>query len=42
VNLPKWAIWIIGAVIVVVVCVLLKVNLSIGSNGIHFTQGLVH
>ena len=41
-KLPNWAIWIIGAVIVVVVCVLLKVNLSVGSNGIHFTQGLIN
>jgi hypothetical protein len=41
-NLPRWAIWIIGAVIVVVICVLLKVNFQIGSEGIHFTQGLIH
>ena len=41
-NLPKWAWYVIAAVIVCVVVVLLKVNFSIGSNGIHFTQGLVH
>lgn len=41
-SIPRWAWWIIGVVIVLVVVVLLKVNFSIGSNGIHFTQGLVH
>lgn len=41
-NIPKWAwtiIWIVG---VLIVLVLLKVNISIGSEGFHLTQGLVH
>ncbi len=40
-NIPKWAWTLIGAMLVIVVCVVLKINLSVGSEGIHFTQGLV-
>ncbi len=42
INIPRWVWFIIGVVLVIVVCVLLKVNLSVGSNGIHATQDLVH
>jgi len=41
-SLPKWVWWVIGVVIICIVVVILKVNFSIGSEGIHFTQGLVH
>ncbi len=40
-NLPKWSLWIIGVMLVIVVCVLLKVNFNIGSQGIHVTQELI-
>lgn len=40
-NIPRWCWWIIGVMIVIVVCVLLRFNMSIGSEGIHITQGLV-
>lgn len=41
-NIPRWCWWIIGLMLVIVLCVLLKINFSVGSDGIHFTQGLVH
>ena len=40
-GLPRWAWWIIGAAVVLIIAVVLKVNFSIGSDGIHLTQGLV-
>lgn len=40
-NLPKWAWWIIGAVVVLIVLVLFKVNINAGSGGFSITQGLV-
>jgi hypothetical protein len=40
-NLPRWAWWVIGWCIVLVVVVLLKVNMTLGSNGFTVTQGLV-
>ena len=39
-NTLLW--WIVGIAIVLIVLALLKVNLQIGSNGIHITQDLVH
>jgi bacteriorhodopsin len=39
--LPRWVWWIIGAVIVLVIVVLLKVNIHRGSNGAGITQDLV-
>lgn len=41
-NMPKWCWGVMWTVIIIVVCVLLKFNFSIGSNGIHATQGIVH
>jgi hypothetical protein len=41
-NIPRWCWWIISVVIVLIVFVLLKVNVQIGINGFHLTQGLVH
>jgi len=40
-NIPKFAWFIIWAVIVLVVLVVLKVNFHAGSEGIGITQGLV-
>lgn len=40
-NIPKWAWMIIGLMLVIVVCVILKVNISVGNQGIHITQDLV-
>jgi len=40
-NIPKWAWTIIWIMLIIVVCVLLKFNISVGSDGIHATQGLV-
>ena len=41
-NLPKWAWYIIGAVVVLVILVVLKVNINLGHGGFSITQGLVH
>ncbi len=41
-NLPRWVWFIIWIVIVLVVCVLLKVNIHLGSEGFGVTQGIVH
>ena len=40
-RLPKLAWWIIGIIIVLVIVVLLKVDISVGSGGLHITQGIV-
>ena len=40
-NIPWWFWWIIGVMLVIVVCVVLKFNISVGSQGIHATQDLV-
>jgi hypothetical protein len=40
-NLPKWAWTVIGIVVVLVILVILKVNITAGSNGFSITQGLV-
>ena len=40
-RMPHWFFWILGVMIIIVVCVLLKFNISVGSDGIHATQGLV-
>jgi bacteriorhodopsin len=40
-SLPRWAWWIIGAVIVLVVLVVFKFDFHAGPGGISVTQGLV-
>jgi hypothetical protein len=40
-NIPKWCWTILAVMLIIVVCVLLKFNVSVGSNGIHATQDLV-
>lgn len=40
-NIPKWCWWILGVMLVIVVCVLLKFNISVGASGIHATQDLI-
>ena len=39
---PRWAWFIICVAVTLIVLVLLKVNVSIGAQGFHVTQGLVH
>jgi len=41
-NIPKFVWWIIGAVLVLVVLVIFKVDISAGSGGFSISQGLVH
>jgi hypothetical protein len=41
-NIPRWLWYIIWICIALVVLVVLKVNIQIGSSGIGITQGLVH
>jgi hypothetical protein len=41
INFPNWMWWLIGAMIVVILCVVCKLNFNVGYEGIHFTQGLV-
>ena len=40
--MPGWGKFILWCVVILIVLVLLKVNLNIGSNGFSITQGLVH
>jgi bacteriorhodopsin len=40
-NLPKWAWWMIGVAVILIIAAVLKIDFSIGAGGIHFTQGLV-
>ena len=40
-QLPRWAWWVIGCCVVLIVVVLLKVNMTLGSGGFSITQGLV-
>ena len=40
-NLPNWAWYIISIVVVLIVLVICKVNVSVGTSGLHITQGLV-
>lgn len=40
-NLPKFVWWIVGAVIVLIILVLLKLNIQLGSDGFSISQGLV-
>jgi hypothetical protein len=41
-NFPNWVWWILGIVVIIIVCVVLKIDLNIGSHGLHITQGLVN
>jgi t-SNARE complex subunit (syntaxin) len=41
-NMPKWAWFIVWVVIVLIVLVVFKVNVNLGSNGFSITQGIVH
>lgn len=41
-RLPRFVWWIIGAVIVLIILVLLRVNIQLGSGGFSITQDLVH
>jgi len=40
-NLPNWFWWIIAVVVILILLVVLKMDISIGSGGLHITQGLV-
>ncbi len=40
-KFPNWVWWILGVMLLIIVCVVCKFNMSIGSEGIHITQGLV-
>jgi bacteriorhodopsin len=40
VNFPKWAWWIIGAVVVLAVLWVLRVDMHLGVGGFSFTCGL--
>lgn len=40
-NFPKWIWIIIGIVAILILLAVCRVNVSIGSNGFHITQGLV-
>lgn len=42
INIPNWFWWILAVMLVIVLCVVLKFNMCIGSEGIHATQGLVN
>jgi hypothetical protein len=41
-QIPKWAWWILCAVVVLILLVLLKFSFSIGPEGINIHQNLVH
>lgn len=41
IPLPRWTWWVIGVAVLLIIAALLKINFSIGSAGIHLTQGLV-
>ena len=41
-QIPKFVWWIIGVLIVLVLMVVLKVDINLGSHGFSFTQNLVH
>lgn len=40
-NIPRWVWFIIWVVIALIVLVLLRVNIHLGSEGFSVTQGLV-
>jgi len=40
-NLPNWFWWVLALVLVIIICVVAKINLNVGYEGIHLTQGLV-
>jgi hypothetical protein len=42
INLPKWFWWILAIVLIIIICVVFKINAHIGSEGLGVTQGLVH
>ena len=42
IQLPKWAWTILAIVIIIIVFVVLRVDVSIGRSGFHVTQGLIH
>ena len=39
--MPKWAKYLIWVAVALIILVLLKVNLNVGSGGLSITQGLV-
>jgi len=41
-NLPKWLWTIVWIVVALIVLVLLRVNIHLGSEGFSITQGLVN
>lgn len=40
-NLPRWAWVLISVVVVIIVCVLCRVEVRLGYSGLNVTQGLV-
>ena len=42
VNLPQWIWWCLGVILLLVIMAICKADFSVGSQGIHFTQGLIH
>jgi len=41
-SLPRWTWWVIGAVIVLILFVVLKVDIHLGTSGFSISQNLVH
>ncbi len=41
VNFPYWVWWILGVILILIIMAVCKADFTIGSSGIHFTQGLV-
>jgi hypothetical protein len=41
-KLPKWLWWIVCAAVILIVLALLKFDISVGSQGVHVQQHLIH
>lgn len=41
-NIPKFVWWILWILIILILMVILKINISLGSGGFSFTQGLIN
>jgi hypothetical protein len=41
VNFPSWIWWILGVMLLLIVMGVCKADFSVGSQGLHFTQGLI-
>lgn len=39
---PRWFWWILGVVLIIIICVVLKINVNLGSSGFSITQGIIH